>query len=81
MRHGARTVNAKLPLKNPSQMAATVLNGTEETSDKQVSEPPKKFNGTGKKKLQAYCPYCVSSEHFLSQCDTFKSFDKDQITQ
>ena len=66
-----------------SSRPATVLHGADDTSAKHSEEPAaKKPASTGKKKTwQAHCPYCESEEHFLSQCDHFKSFDKDQIIQ
>ncbi|XP_049321160.1 uncharacterized protein LOC111190943 [Astyanax mexicanus] len=63
-----------------SDRFATVLHGSEESPAKQ-GVSPRKPEGTSKKKSQPYCPYCDSSEHFLSQCDTFKSFDNSQIAQ
>ncbi|XP_072569309.1 uncharacterized protein [Paramormyrops kingsleyae] len=62
---------------------AMVLHGTEDASDKQTANSSStKPEGTHQNKIrQVYCPYCESEEHFLSQCMTFKSLDRDQIIQ
>ena len=78
---GRRNIDLK---HNPkSTYLATVLHGAEDTSNQPPLEstPKKPDNLSRKKTRQAYCPYFDSAEHFLSQCDIFKSFKKDQITQ
>ncbi|XP_030609039.1 uncharacterized protein LOC115796760 [Archocentrus centrarchus] len=78
---GKRRSDQRHDTKNPRP--ATILHGVEVTPDQQPVEPPQsKPDPPGKKRNKhAYCPYCECEDHFLSQCDTFKSFDKAQVIQ
>ncbi len=60
---------------------ATVLHGAKAVSQVKSPEPGPKASTSGRKrgKVQTYCPYCESSEHFLSQCATFQTFTTEQI--
>lgn len=60
---------------------ATVLHGAKAVSQMKGPEPGLKASISGRKrgKVLPYCPYCESSEHFLSQCATFQTFTFEQI--
>ncbi|KAI2668771.1 hypothetical protein H4Q32_005566 [Labeo rohita] len=52
----------------------TILHGSNEPSS---SIPPALTKSPGKS--FAFCPYCDSKEHYLSQCPTFQSLTKPQV--
>ncbi len=67
---------------NPAGHAATVLHGSDEGPAKLQSGPaPSSLTSSGVLRVQAkaFCPYCDKTDHYLSQCPTFKSFNKQQI--
>lgn len=55
----------------PLPRSATILHGAEDV--------PPKANKKSKNTTKAYCPYCDTGDHFLTQCATFKCFDKAQM--
>ncbi|XP_067280639.1 uncharacterized protein [Pseudorasbora parva] len=68
---------------NPVGRSATVLHGSEEGPAKLLTGPapiPLAGSGTPKGQARVFCPFCDKNDHYLSQCDTFKSFNKQQIT-
>lgn len=60
---------------------ATVLHGAKAASQIKGPDPGTKISTSSRKrgKVLPYCPYCESSEHFLSQCATFQTFTPEQI--
>ncbi|XP_076856690.1 uncharacterized protein LOC143510810 [Brachyhypopomus gauderio] len=56
--------------------SATVLHGAGEATKKE-STPPKQAFSQGKS--QPYCPFCDSSEHYLSQCTAISKLTKTQV--
>ncbi|KAL0186475.1 hypothetical protein M9458_018145, partial [Cirrhinus mrigala] len=68
---------------NTAGRSVTILHGSDEGSAKPPSGPaPISLSSSGVLKAQAkaFCPYCEKNDHYLSQCPTFKSFNKQQIT-
>lgn len=61
---------------------ATILHGSENLPTKEPVESVSSKPAVHSKKkgpLKAYCPYCDTEDHYLSQCPIFQSFDKAQI--
>ncbi|KAI2646049.1 Gag-Pro-Pol polyprotein [Labeo rohita] len=68
---------------NTAGRSVTILHGSDEGSAKPPPGPaPISLSSSGALKAQAkaFCPYCDKTDHYLSQCPTFKSFNKQQIT-
>ncbi len=68
---------------NPVGHATTILHGMDEGLAKlQTGPAPSSLTSSGDLKVQAkaFCLYCDKTDHYLSQCLTFKSFNKQQIT-
>uniref|UniRef100_A0AAV2L8F0 Gag protein n=1 Tax=Knipowitschia caucasica TaxID=637954 RepID=A0AAV2L8F0_KNICA len=55
--------------------STNILHGAEDLTPKDESVSSSPANKKGKNP-KAYCPYCDTEDHFLSQCATFKCFDK-----
>lgn len=67
--------------RKPATRSATVLHGTNTTTEVKTPEPsPSKALQPSKTKVsKVFCPYCNNDEHYLSQCAAFKAFSKDQM--
>ncbi|XP_067218788.1 uncharacterized protein [Chanodichthys erythropterus] len=68
---------------NPTGRSATVLHGADEGLSKLPTGPasvPSVTHSIHIAQSKAFCPYCDKYDHYLSQCPTFKSFNKQQIT-
>lgn len=62
---------------------ATVLHGVDERPAHPPigsTSVPSATSEISKALPKAFCPYCDKYDHYLSQCPTFKSFNKQQIT-
>nr|XP_055074008.1 uncharacterized protein LOC129453697 [Misgurnus anguillicaudatus] len=63
----------------PTARSATILHGADDT----VTPAPAQVKQVKVEKLKAptkaFCPFCDKDDHYLSQCATFKSFDKQQM--
>lgn len=63
----------------PTARSATILHGADDT----VTPAPAQIKQVKVEKLKAptkaFCPFCDKDDHYLSQCATFKSFDKQQM--
>ncbi len=73
----------KVPSQFRAPMPSTILHGMDEGPAKlQTGPAPSSLTSSGNLKVQAkaFCPYCNKTDHYLSQCPTFKSFNKQQIT-
>ncbi|KAK7933271.1 hypothetical protein WMY93_004167 [Mugilogobius chulae] len=60
--------------------SATILHGAEDPPPTSENVSSAQTNRKGRSGAKAYCPYCDTEDHFLSQCATFKCFDKAQMT-
>ncbi|KAG1926140.1 guanine nucleotide-binding protein G(I)/G(S)/G(O) subunit gamma-2 [Pimephales promelas] len=68
----------------PTVRSATILHGADDTATKVLSAPGQvKPVKVEKPKVppRAFCPYCDNEGHYLSQCPTFKSFDKQKMIE
>lgn len=67
---------------NPAGRSVTVLHGSDDSPARLPIGPalvPITSPGITKAQPKSFCPYCDKNDHYLSQCDTFKSFNKQQI--
>ncbi|KAK7944873.1 hypothetical protein WMY93_000601 [Mugilogobius chulae] len=60
--------------------SATILHGAEDPPPTSENVSSAQTNRKGRSGAKAYCPYCDTEDHFLSECATFKCFDKAQMT-
>jgi len=68
----------------PTVRSATILHGADDTATKVLSAPVQvKPVKVEKPKVppRAFYPYCDNEDHYLSQCPTFKSFDKQKMIE
>lgn len=59
---------------------ATILHGANDTVTKVPPAAAQVKVEKTKVPPKAFCPFCDKDDHFLSQCLTFESFDKQQMT-
>ncbi|KAJ8381811.1 hypothetical protein SKAU_G00025890 [Synaphobranchus kaupii] len=71
--------NPKTDGRSGKQMV-TVLHGTRE-SPENASLRYKESSAKDKAKSKAYCAYCESTEHYLSQCSDIIKLSKDQLKE
>lgn len=62
----------RAPANQKERATSLVYNTSESTST--LTQQSKSRN-----KLNPFCPYCTSKEHFLNSCTEFKNLSKDQI--
>ncbi len=53
----------------------TILHGADQPTLPVPPQPAKSMS-----KGNAFCPYCDSKDHYLSQCTSFQALSKDQVT-
>lgn len=63
--------------------STTILHGTNEVAENQITaaaSPKPTQSATKQSVFKAFCPYGNKDDHYLSQCTTFKAFNKDQMS-
>lgn len=62
------------------KQTVAVLHGAREASET-ATLPHKESSVTKNVKNKAYCPYCESTEHYLSQCSDVSRLSKDELRE
>ncbi|KAG1926322.1 guanine nucleotide-binding protein G(I)/G(S)/G(O) subunit gamma-2 [Pimephales promelas] len=64
----------------PGRQTVTVLHGAGESAET-ASSYHRESSANGGAKRKAYCAYCESTEHYLSQCSAVTKLSKDQLKE